>query len=589
MLDGVGHWLDHAAIESLTYLEDEVIERLSSCSMSELRSYLSTWEESAWKRLKATPLPEPNAERINAVQKGLLQHLMGLWSMAQALFMRGTWASFINEKLKLADQLTAFGYVHLRAANSHWVGLTLLPLHGVMAALTAYEEQRVSRLSGANRELKEAQRTLKTSQREVKERRAELKRLSSQQRTLRVELKRLGGQSGASSEAHEVQRDRELVEEQLRLISTDKERASSELKRLESRAEQLEASLESLQGAQAQESHRLKHLKEQRDFFEWALCQADSLARSSRRLSDEDYREVRASWRTGREWSKLIFDIGEQELLVFLTLLNRYRARQGLKAFSPEELHFHDGVRRSGDSRRGGESLWRQEMGNLTYSSPLNTFLNEGNAGELPSAGATLRFAIEQGYTPLILELFEDRYYLERAYDALLKMGDWRRAQSVHEGFKRELGVLCATPMRVKSRWLEAALFAGQDRLRPLFTSAPETWVKTTLRKMRDHSEELPLPLEKGARRLLTLWGCLSNEEQSRARVTLFEVARLWPSPLAEAIEALLIGDVKRLNSAYEAGERWLLLSPLSLEIAQSASPSSNQALLSHALLWVAA
>ena len=84
---------------------------------------------------------------------------------------------------------------------------------------------------------------------------------------------------------------------------------------------------------------------------------------------------------------------------------------------------------------------------------------------------------------------------------------------------------------------------------------------------------------------MLTLWHCLDEQEQEHARVALFEIARLWSAPLSDAIEGLLLARPHLLSSAYDQGERWLLLSPLSAQALQAAN-SSPTSIFERALLW---
>ena len=559
-----GHWGTRPAREALVFLEDDVLEQLSACAMSELRSFLTAWEEAAWRRVTSEPIPKDSAAAIDAVQAGALTHLMGLWAMAQALFLRGTFVGFINEHLKRAESLTAFGYSFIRAAHSHWVGLTLLPLYTLMGAMERYEERRVT--LGARDEVSAAKERWQQifDARRADERR--LKQLTRQRADLRAELKRLQKRgAGDGAQGQEEERDRARVEEAMRDISAEEQLCTQRLAQSAAPFEEAARAQQAAEEALAAAERPMRHIREQREFFEWAMRRADAINRSGRRLSDDDFKAVSATWRSGREWTKLIFDIGEGELRIFLPLLNRYREAREMRPFRASDLHFKDGARRTGVARSGGESPWRKVMPGLKLSSPLAVFEREAHRdGELPSAGALLSFAIEQGYTPLSLELFEDEYYPRRASARLMGLGEWGAHAREREELKGELEVLRATPKGERTPWLSVALELTHERPLSLFLFDDHEWAVWCLREIRQRQRELPELIALGAQEALLLWAHLSDAQRTSARACLYELERLWPCPLTEAaVCALMQHRPERLEELYASGARWLALAPL--------------------------
>ncbi|MBM4290533.1 MAG: hypothetical protein FJ138_03100 [Deltaproteobacteria bacterium] len=550
-----GHWVERPAREALVFLEDDVLEQLSACSMSELRSFLTAWEEAAWRRVTAEPLPKESAAAISAVQAGALTHLMGLWAMAQALFLRGTFVGFINEHLKRAESLTGFGYSLIRAAHSHWVGLTLLPLYTLMGAMERYEEQRVTQ------KIRDEVGVAKERWQQIFDaRRADelrLKGLTRQRADLRAELKRLQKHGAAEgAQGQEEERDRARVEEAMRDISAEEQRCAQRLAQSAAPLEEATRAQRAAEVVLVSAEAPMRHIREQRDFFEWAMRRADAINRSGRRLSDDDFKAVSATWRSGREWTKLIFDIGEGELRVFLPLLNRYREARQMRPFRASDLHFHDGARRTGVARSGGESPWRKVMPGLKLSSPLAAFEREARReGELPSAGALLSFAIEQGYTPLSLELFEDEYYPLRASARLMELGAWGPYSREREELKGELEVLRATPKGERTPWLSVALELTHERPLGLFLFQDHEWSVWCLREVQKRQRDLPELLARGAQEALLLWAHLSDAQRTSARACLYELERLWPCPLTEAAVCVLMQHrPERLEVLYAGG-----------------------------------
>ncbi len=591
-LDLAGHWRSHKASDSLVFIEDEVLEQLSACSMSELRDFITRWERAAWERVTGEPLkpqsppvkgdgsqdppsikgepqePKPYSQvtpeerkAIDERQAKVLSHLMGVWAMGQTLFLRGTWVSFINDQLKRAESLTGFGYQYLRAAHSHWVGLTLLPLHGMTYAMASYEEKVITKAERDElRAQKERREALGSKNRELTR---QLRSLTRQRTDLRAELKRLMKATG--EEERLLEQRRVDLEGQLRELSAKDLSLQETLSALEGQLAEVTVTLKGAEEALQRVEGPMLNLRAQRDFFEWAMRRADALQGPGRRLSDDEFKEVSATWRDGREWTKLIFDIGEGELKIFLPLLNRYRQQLQMRPFAPSDLHFRDGLRRSSKQRRGGESAWSQVMPGVKLSSPLKDFEERApRQGELPSAAAQLAFAIEQGYTPLCFELFEDGYYLDRVSEQLTGLGGWAQAPREREALKAELNVLISTPRAESAPWLTTALELTHERPLSLFIHLDSEWSVRLLRSIRRRSPTLPPLLERGVLEVLCMWNHLSEAQQLSARACLYELERLWPCARAQAAVCLLMQHRPEvLEALYASGERWLLLAPL--------------------------
>ena len=562
------YFRDGCLTEVISPLDHNLLEILGAQTLESLPNFIQQINQNAYSEL-LRQLDSSSGHTLNHVrssQAHILRYLFAIATQAEVLFLRGTWAYFINDRLKNADSVGGFGHVFLKAAHCHWVNLTLVPIYGIVNALEHYQYKRTESEKPA---LKTLQDQLDQYAEPLEEAEKSLKAASEQLKQAEELYQTTFAQIGIINTENVSLKD---LKKQVTLAQELKKHAEQKLKDTLKPIHKLKRSQEDLSQTLERSKLRLEHLKTQQKVSQWLLHSAEVVSEGPQ-LTDELFTKLKKLNRSALEWSFILFRIGHNELLKLLPLLNSYRKINDLNPMSESDLSFS--YRGTPIKRKGYDKLWfdsyqkhHNEFGNV----PVTQTSSERTQDlHLPKAHEMLKFAISQAYTPLAMELLDNAFYFKELKQDLEKLPTLD--DEALRDIKASLNSLKVTPRGQTLPWIEHVFAMLEGDYNGLVCSELKHWRREVIRGFAHHVSQttepessqkphLPSMLKNSLIELVCFWDSLTLDQQEAALESLERLDQVWDDPFFKCVNGLFISkDPLLLAQSYEAGEHWVLFS----------------------------